>query len=71
MTNLIENLAEQAKNKVPQGILSPELWIKQYNQNFAELILEECVKICEQGTNTQATSGGAALMIKQHFGVKL
>jgi hypothetical protein len=36
---------------------------------FAELIVRECVQICEQGTATQTTSSGAAFMIKQHFGV--
>ena len=39
-------------------------------EEFAELIVKECVQICEQGTATQTTSSGAASMIKQHFGVK-
>ena len=37
---------------------------------FAELIVRECVQICEQGTATQTTSSGVASMIKQHFGVE-
>ena len=36
---------------------------------FAELIVQDCAKICEQGTVTQTTSSGAASMIKQHFGI--
>lgn len=37
---------------------------------FTELVVTECVHVCEQGTATQTTSSGAASMIKQHFGVK-
>ena len=38
-------------------------------EKFAELIVRECIAICESGTPTQTTSGGAAELIKQHFGV--
>ena len=41
----------------------------QMQEKFAELIVQECVRICEQGTSTQTTSSGAASMIRQHFGV--
>ncbi len=34
-------------------------------QKFASLIIDECIAICENGTNTQTTSGGAADMIRQ------
>ena len=39
-------------------------------EKFAELIVRECVGICESGASTQTTSSGAAQMIKQHFGVE-
>jgi hypothetical protein len=39
-------------------------------EKFAELIIEDCLQICNQGTSTQTTSGGAASMIRQHFGVE-
>jgi len=39
-------------------------------EKFAELIVKECVGICESGTSTQTTSSGAAQIIKQHFGVE-
>jgi hypothetical protein len=39
----------------------------QMQERFAELIVQECVRICEQGTSTQTTSGGAADMIRNHF----
>ena len=34
-------------------------------EKFATLIIDECIAICESGTNTQTTSGGAADMIRQ------
>jgi hypothetical protein len=39
-------------------------------EKFAELIIEDCLQICNQGTSTQTTSGGVASMIRQHFGVE-
>lgn len=67
--NKIQQLAEQAKNTIPKGMYSPDLWILEYNQKFAELILQECLLICEQGNSTQTTSAGAASLIKQHFSI--
>jgi UDP-N-acetyl-D-mannosaminuronic acid transferase (WecB/TagA/CpsF family) len=46
-----------------------EIW-ESATEKFTQLIVQECVQICEQGTTTQTTSTGAASMIKQHFGVK-
>ena len=34
-------------------------------EKFATRIIDECIAICENGTNTQTTSGGAADMIRQ------
>jgi len=39
-------------------------------EKFAEMIVRECMEICESGTATQTTSAGAAQQIRQHFGVK-
>jgi hypothetical protein len=39
-------------------------------EKFAELLIRECIQICEEGTSTQTTSNGAAIMIKQRFGVE-
>ena len=36
-------------------------------EKFAALIIDECIAICENGTNTQMTSGGAADMIRQRL----
>lgn len=65
MSELIQQLAEQAKAQVPKGILSPELWIEQYNQQFAELIVRECVLISR--TSTDGFSAGRRM--QEQFGV--
>ncbi len=66
MKTLIKQLADQAKSQVPQGILSPDLWIEQYNQRFAELIVRECVSISR--TSTDGFSAGRQM--QEHFGVE-
>jgi len=66
MNTRIQELADQAKSQVPQGILSPELWIEQYNQRFAELIVRECVSISR--TSTDGFSAGRRM--QEHFGVE-
>jgi hypothetical protein len=66
MNRRIQELADQAKSQVPQGILSPELWIEQYNQRFAELIVQECVSISR--TSTDGFSAGRQM--QEHFGVE-
>jgi hypothetical protein len=61
-------------NEVMQKIMNESFTDEQGerfdHERFAELIIRECVQICEQGTITQTTSSGAASMIKQHFGVE-
>ena len=73
MNKQIKLLAEQARqyanSMYPSGLDIPK-WGPAYHEKFAELIVKECVQICEQGTATQTTSSGAASMIKQHFGVE-
>ena len=61
MKTLIQQIADQAKSQVPQGILSPDLWIEQYNQKFAELIVRECAEICLEANDHKN--------ILKHFGV--
>ena len=39
-------------------------------EKFANLLLQECIQICEEGTSTQTTSNGVDIMIKQRFGIK-
>ena len=73
MNERFKELAEQARqyanSMYPSGLDIPK-WGPAYHEKFAELVVKECVQICEQGTATQTTSSGAASMIKQHFGVE-
>jgi hypothetical protein len=66
-SNLIKTLSEQARNSIPKDVYGPMDWVDQYNETLTKLIINECIKICEQGTDTQTTSSGAAILIKQHF----
>jgi hypothetical protein len=65
MSGLIQRLAEQAKTQVPAG-LDVAVWIEQYNQRFAELIVRECVSISR--TSTDGFSAGRRM--QEHFGVE-
>jgi hypothetical protein len=42
MNARIQQLADQAKKAVPQG-LGVDKWIETYNELFAELIIKECM----------------------------
>jgi hypothetical protein len=64
MNEKIKELALQAG-----GSFYPDVNSKQL-ERFAELILKECIDICNQGTATQTTSSGAAILIKQRFEIK-
>ena len=64
MNKKIEELALQAG-----GSHFPRVGGKNL-ENFADLLLKECIKICEDGEATQMTSTGAAYRIKKHFGVE-
>ena len=69
MSELIQQLVEQAKTQVPQGILSPELWIEQYNQKFAELIVKECCQLMID-LEVKYPANLTVREIKKHFGVE-
>ena len=61
MNNRILELMKQADYPAPEMALRA--------QKLVELVVRECVNICEQGSNTQMTSSGAADRIRLHFGV--
>lgn len=50
------------------GSTYPEVNTRQL-KIFADLLLWECVRICQSGNSTQTTGNGAAEMIKQRFGL--
>ena len=75
MSELIQQLAEQAKTQVTPGV-DVAVWVEQYNQILGRLIIAECVKVIHEqeripsgffyakGANIQE------LAIREHFGVE-
>jgi hypothetical protein len=79
MNELVNQLADQAKNSVPRGVLDPDMWIAEYNRIFAELIVRECMRMCEVAEMSFVThdcdvEASGAITVKQfiaeHFGVE-
>ena len=64
---LIQELAEQAKTSVPAGLLVNE-WIAEYNRIFAELIVQECIRLCDEVD--LAGADDCIDKIKDNFGVE-
>jgi hypothetical protein len=64
--SILETMSNTAAKSVPEG-LDVQEWIQLYNAKFADLILQECYRICEQGSATQTTSAGIIPKLKQHF----
>lgn len=66
------SVADATYAKAPDAI-----WLREYNKKFAELIVRECVGICECEWNGDADTFAAseaynecADAIKEHFGVQ-
>jgi len=71
MNNLIQELAEQAKNSIPSGTLGVDVWIQAYNKKFADLILADVLAIVapKHDGRTEVFRAHRNLFnqIKQHF----
>jgi hypothetical protein len=65
MNQRIDELAEQCYVKTGSPHTDHFAYWK-----FAEMILGECLDICQRGTSTQTTGDGVATLIKLHFGIK-
>jgi hypothetical protein len=70
----IQQLVEKAKKSVPHG-LTADKWIDIYNEKFAQLIVQECVDICQDTDGEEdamALCGrqDCAVEIREHFGVE-
>lgn len=42
---------------------------QRFVQKYAEMLIQECLDICEKGAETQTTSQGAAILIRQRFDI--
>lgn len=69
MSDLIQQLAARAKDAVPKGMLSPELWIEQYNKIFAELVVRECADLFKLTHTDEQYQRRIDKTILKHFGV--
>jgi len=69
----IKQLADQAKDSIPQGTLSVEQWIEQYNNLFAKLIIDESALVADRDEKNPAGCGWITKTvgdrIREHFGV--
>ncbi len=69
MNKRIQELAAQAKDTVPKGILDVDSWIEQYNRIFAELILRECADLFKLVHTDEQYQRRIDKTILKHFGV--
>jgi hypothetical protein len=79
MSKIIQLLAEQAKNSIPQGTLSVTEWIETYNLEFARLLINESVTILKTSVSTYDSRAlfnpveiidRSVASMKKHFGVE-
>ena len=80
MNERIKELAERSgfslwsdEPEKPNGaIIDWSCWLCNYDRElelFAELIIQECIQICEEGSVSQMTSSGAANLIRISMGM--
>ena len=78
MNERIQELAEQARASVPPGLVVEE-WIQVYNIKLGELIVRECLRMCDcadvsllEHNRPQEASGASSVkqFIKEWFGVE-
>ena len=71
--NKIQSISEEARKRVPQGI-PVDQWIEQYNQEFAELIVRECIQVVNAVKSGHMRSDWdmsldfAVKTLEEHFG---
>lgn len=79
MNTRIKQLADRAKEQSDEfdsirHKLTDKEWEEIYNEKFAELLILECAKVCENVTKPGQTlhllSIGYSQCIKEHFGIK-
>lgn len=74
MNDRIKELAEQFKTTVGAGEFGEYEVMMWYNvEEFAELIIQECISVCENGYEGEFTICGIKQCVsdlKKHFGVE-
>ena len=75
MNERIRELAEQAEKYADENFKGEPTYSEAYDSKFAELIVGECVAICQNvdgEDNIDARSGrqDCAVEIREHFGVE-
>ena len=71
MTDKIQQLANQAKETVPKGILGVNEWVEQYNKIFAELIINECADLFKLVHTDEQYQRRIDKTILKHFGLHI
>ena len=66
MNTHIQDLAKQAKAKVPEGIFGVDRWIEEYNKQFAALLIEDSMRILRNNGYDDA----AECLSDVYFGMK-
>lgn len=76
MSDIIQQMAAEAKASVPVNQLNVTEWIAAYNQKFAELIINKCAEIAKHQQdfynehNDGIVNSEIDVLIKHYFGVK-
>ena len=74
MNDKIRQLAEQAFNKANDGTIADIKIPREFIDEFAELIVQECANAClaatEPGSSVHLVSVAYADAVKKHFGVE-
>ena len=67
---LVKQAADYANTYSDAGA---DVWFEIYNKKFAELIVQECAKVCRDQPNVYALKAdrdNCAIAIEEHFGVE-
>ena len=72
MNERIKELSRQSADYAnTYSDVGADVWFEIYNKKFAELIIRECVEICDNTTGTSYLNGWyAGKQIRKHFGVE-
>ena len=65
MKEKIQTLADQAKKSVPHG-LGVDKWIESYNEIFAKLLIQECMRTLDNNKYSEASQ----CLSDVYFGMK-